>query len=250
MAQMVSGNTIAEVAALIGEPARANILLALMDGRALSAGELAEAAAVSAQTTSGHLNLLREGGLIAVERQGRHRYYRLAGPEVARLIEAVMAVAAVGPARFRPVGPKDMALRTARTCYDHIAGRLGIGLADALVGRGAVVLSGGAALVTASGHSVLRDFGLDLAAEGSKRILCRACLDWSERRAHLGGRLGAGILTRALDLGWVARVPDSRALRVEAAGERGFATRFGLAPGWRSGLDTLAQGPMQEQGRG
>ena len=136
MTTMVSGNTLAQAGALIGDPARANILLALMDGRALTAGELAWHAGVSAQTTSGHLGKLVEARLVAVVRQGRHRYHRLASAEVARAVEALSALAAAGPARHRPTGPRDEALRAARTCYDHLAGRLAVGLADSLCASG------------------------------------------------------------------------------------------------------------------
>lgn len=234
MANMVSGNTLAEVAGLIGDAARANMLAALMGGQALTAGELARHAGVTAQTTSGHLGKLAAARLLAVEKQGRHRYYRLASADVAQAIHALMAVAADGPKRHHPIGPKDAALRLARTCYDHMAGRLAIGLADALAGKGYVVLGDGAALVTDEGRRFLCDFGLDL--EGAtRRPLCRTCLDWSERRPHLAGRLGAALLERSLSLGWLGRTPGSRALRITRAGELGFKTAFGLPPAWRQG---------------
>lgn len=227
MSNMVSGNTLAEVAALIGDVARANILSALMGGRALTAGELARHAGVSAPTTSGHLGKLLDAHLLALEKQGRHRYYRLASPDIAHAIEALMAVAASGPTRHRPVGPKDEALRLARTCYDHLAGRLGIALADSLREHGHVVLADGAGRMTDKGHKFLCDFGIDLdPATSAKRPLCRTCLDWSERRPHLAGRLGAALLDRSLTLGWIARVPDSRAIRITSAGQKGFAKTF------------------------
>ncbi|WP_448189928.1 metalloregulator ArsR/SmtB family transcription factor [Azospirillum sp. sgz301742] len=230
MSSMVSGNTLAEVAAAIGDVARANILSALMDGRALTAGELAWHAGVSPQTTSGHLARLRQAGLIAEERQGRHRYHRLAGPEVAHAIEALMAVAAAGPQRHRPTGPRDEALRTARTCYDHLAGRLGVGLADALRERGHVVLADGAGRLTEAGGSFLAGtLGIDLTSGRGGRPFCRTCLDWSERRPHLAGRLGAALCARCLELGWIERVRDSRAISVTEAGRRGFADAFGLS---------------------
>lgn len=223
---MVSGNTIAEVAALIGDVARANILSALMGGRALTAGELARHAGVSAPTTSGHLAKLLEARLLALEKQGRHRYYRLASHDIAHAIEALMAIAATGPKRHRPVGPKDEAMRLARTCYDHLAGRLGIALADSLCAREHIVLADGAGTMTEKGQRFLCDFGIDLDTE-AKRPLCRTCLDWSERRPHLAGRLGAALLDRSLELGWIARVPDSRAIRITTAGQKGFAKTFG-----------------------
>ena len=201
MTTMVSGNILAEIAALIGDPARANILSALMDGRALTAGELAWHAGVSAQTTSGHLAQLVAASLLAVERQGRHRYHRLATPELARAIESLMAVAAAGPKRHRPTGPRDEALRRARTCYDHLAGRLGTGLADSLRANGHVVLGEDGGAITNRGSRFLRDaLGIDLGPPGG-RPPCRTCLDWSERRPHFAGRLGAALCRRSLDLG-------------------------------------------------
>lgn len=232
---MASGTTVASVAALIGDVARANILFALMGGRALTAGELAWHSGVTAQTASGHLAKLLDARLIAVEKQGRHRYYRLATPEAAAAIEALMAVAAAGPKRHRPTGPKDAAMRAARTCYDHLAGQLAVALADMLCERGYLVLSDGAGAVTPEGEDFLHDFGIDLAAEAKgKRPLCRTCLDWSERRQHLAGRLGAALLNRCLALNWIARVPDSRTIRITPAGRRGVADLLGGAPDWLS----------------
>ncbi len=235
MSNVASGNTIAEVASLIGDAARANMLSALMGGQALTAGELARHAGVTAQTTSGHLGKLAEAQLIAVEKQGRHRYYRLASPDVAHAIHALMAVAASGPKRHHPIGPKDEALRLARTCYDHMAGRLAIALADSLTGKGYVLLADGAGLITDEGQRFFCDFGIDLdAAHQSKRPLCRTCLDWSERRPHLAGRLGAALLDRSLVRGWISRTAESRALRITRAGEIGFGGTFDLPSDWRT----------------
>ena len=230
MTNFVSGNSLAEVAALIGDPARANILQALADGRALTAGELTWHAGVSAQTTSGHLAKLTEAHLIALEKQGRHRYFRLASPEIAEAMEALMIVAANGPKRHRPTGPRDEALRTARTCYDHLAGRLAVAMADRLSARNLIVLSDGAAAITEKGDRFFRDFGLDLDKEPrSTRPLCRTCLDWSERRSHLAGRLGAALCQRCLDLGWIKRGKDSRAVVFTQAGIEGFHKTFGIS---------------------
>lgn len=235
MSNIASGNTIAEVASLIGDAARANMLSALMGGQALTAGELARHAGVSAQTTSGHLGKLTEARLIVVEKQGRHRYYRLASPDVAQAIQALMAVAASGPKRYHPIGSRDEAMRLARTCYDHMAGRLAIAVADALIGKGYVVLADGAGLVTEEGQRFFCDFGVDLdEAARAKRPLCRTCLDWSERRPHFAGRLGAALLDRALALGWVGRIAESRALRITRAGEAGFSGTFDLPSDWRT----------------
>src|SRR5579863_6776531 len=221
---------LAEIAALIGDPARANILAALMDGRALTAGELAYIAGVSPQTTSSHLAKLTDQRLLSLAKQGRHRYYRLATPLVARMIEGIIAVAIEGPPRHRPTGPRDEALRTARSCYDHFAGRLGVGLADALTGAGHIVLTDDGGEVTPSGTGFLTGFGIDLdAMRLTRRIFCRPCLDWSERRPHLAGAAGAALAERCFALDWVARRRDSRALSITQSGRRGFAEVFGLS---------------------
>jgi DNA-binding transcriptional ArsR family regulator len=229
MTNFVSGNSLAEVAALIGDPARANILQALADGRALTAGELAWHAGVSAQTTSGHLAKLAEAQLIALEKQGRHRYFRLASPEVAEAMEALMLVAANGPKRHRPTGPRDEAMRIARTCYDHLAGKIAVAMADRLNARRFIILSDGAAAITDEGYHFFRDFGLDLGGDGrSARPLCRTCLDWSERRSHLAGRLGAALCQHCLDLNWIKRGKDSRAVVFTPKGIEGFRQTFGI----------------------
>lgn len=235
MSNFVSGNTLAEVAALIGDAARANILSALMSGHALAAGELARYAGVTAQTTSGHLSKLLEAELVALEKQGRHRYYRLASPEVAEALEALMAVAAAGPKRHHPVGPRDEALRLARTCYDHMAGRLALALKDAFCERGYLNLVDGVGIISDEGERFFTDLGVYLSRDGrSKRPLCRTCLDWSERRSHLSGRLGAALLQRFVELKWVVRKPDSRVLRITHEGQRGLATQLGLPMDWMS----------------
>jgi DNA-binding transcriptional ArsR family regulator len=223
----MSDPRLAEVAALVGDPARANILSALMDGRALTAGELACAARVSPQTTSGHLAKLAEAKLLALEKQGRHRYYRLAGPLVGRMLEGIMAVAADGPPRYRPASKLDEAMRMARSCYDHLAGKLGVGLADALCGRGHVVLTEEGGEVTDEGARFLVAFGVDLElARERRRIFCRPCIDWTERRRHLAGAVGAALAARCFELRWIERRRDSRALTITPAGRRGFAEIF------------------------
>ena len=217
----------ASVAALLGDPARANILNALMDGRALTAKELAYAAHVSPQTASGHLARLTDANLLGAEKQGRHRYFRLASPLVGQMLESVMAVA--GPEPRRTAWRGGDALRTARTCYDHLAGRLGVALADSLADAGHVTLSNDGGEVTDRGHVFLCDFGAEPVA--GKRVFCRPCLDWSERRPHIAGRLGAALASRCLQLGWIARQRDSRAVTITAAGALGFADRFGIQLG-------------------
>ena len=219
-----------EIAALVGDPARANILSALMGGYALTAKELAGAAGVSPQTTSGHLGKLSGANLVAGVRQGRHRYFRIATPQVAEMLEAIMAVVAVAPPRYRPPSKAEDAMRSARTCYDHFAGKLGVGITGALCARGHVVLADDAGEVTESGSVFLRDFGIDLAAmRRCRRVFCRPCLDWTERRPHLGGALGAALARRCFDLLWVERTRSSRALVITPAGRRGLADVFGLS---------------------
>ena len=221
---------LAEVAALVGDPARANILVALMGGRALTAGELVHATGVSPQTTSGHLGKLTDGRLIACVKQGRHRYYRIATPHVAEMLESVMTVAAAAPPRYRPPSKRDEATRVARTCYDHFAGRLGVGITDALCALGHVTLSADGGELSESGVAFFEEFGIDLAAARSRRrIFCRPCLDWTERRPHLGGAVGAVLAKRCFDLGWLQRIRDSRALTITPAGARGLRDAFGLS---------------------
>lgn len=215
----------ASTAALLGDPARANILTALMDGRALTAKELAYAAHVSPQTTSGHLGKLTDAGLLALQKQGRHHYYRLASPLVGQMLESIMAVA--GPAPHRNSSWRGgEALRTARTCYDHLAGRLGVALADAMQEHGHVALTADGGEVTDAGHAFLLNFGAE-PADG-KRVFCRPCLDWSERRPHIAGRLGAALAGRCFELGWIERQRDTRALAITPAGRAGFGERFGV----------------------
>lgn len=221
---------LAEVAALVGDPARANILMALMGGRALTAGELVHATGVSPQTTSGHLGKLTDGRLIACVKQGRHRYYRIATPHVAEMLESVMAVAAAAPPRYRPPSKRDEAMRVARTCYDHFAGRLGVGITDALCALGHVTLSADGGELSESGVAFFEEFGIDLAAARSRRrIFCRPCLDWTERRPHLGGTVGAVLARRCFELEWLQRIRDSRALIITPAGARGLRDAFGLS---------------------
>lgn len=232
---MASHAMFAEIAALSGDPARATMLHALMDGRALTATELAKSAGITPQTASGHLSRMTSVGLLSVERQGRHRYHRLATSSVARMLESIMEVAAeLEPDRSRlTVGPRDAAMRKARTCYDHLAGRLGVALADALTARGHVELTGDAGLLTESGVAFLGSLGIDTApllarrTRRSGRVLCRPCLDWSERRPHLAGSVGAAICAHSLASGWTRRLNGTRAVQITPKGERIFREQFG-----------------------
>jgi DNA-binding transcriptional ArsR family regulator len=232
---MTTNARFAEIAALAGDPARVGMLHALLDGRALTATELARAAGVTPQTASGHLSRLTRAGLIAVHQQGRHRYHRLASAAVAQMMESIMQVAALAapaPARMF-TGPRDAALRNARTCYDHLAGRLGVALADALVEAGHVELADDAGLLTDSGSALLQRAGVDVAAmtTSKKRVLCRPCIDWSERRPHLAGALGAALCSHCLDQGWIRRIDGTRAVAVTRKGELGLREAFGVSLG-------------------
>ncbi len=224
---------IAEIGALIGDPGRANMLDALMSGRALTARELSECAGIAPQTASGHLAKLVEAGLIRMEQHGRHRYHRLASAEVAALLESLAHFAAcdvrAGRDRVRRTGPRDEAMRMARTCYNHFAGRLGVGIADALVARGCVELGPDGGSVTPAGEAWLRDFGATSEMlNRAGRVFCRPCLDWSERRPHIAGAVGVAITGRCFELGWVARMDGTRAVRVTPQGQRGLREMLGM----------------------
>lgn len=234
MGPMIRGIDIASVAALIGDVARANILSALMDGQARTASELAYWAGVSAPTTSSHLAKLTDAKLLAVEVQGRHRYYRLVSPTVGQAIEALTLVAAEAPKPHRRPGPRDEALRAARTCYDHLAGRLGVGLTDAMVDRGVLSPVGRDFRLTPGGIGFFSEIGIeaqpdsDRGAGGRRRVFCRSCLDWSERRPHAAGALGAALAARSFAAGWIERIPETRAVRITSTGKRTFREVFGF----------------------
>lgn len=226
-----SGPYLAEIAHLMGDPARANMLHALMDGRALTAKELAWIAGVAPQTASGHLAKLMQGGLIAVAAQGRHRYYRLAGPEVATALEGLMVLANLDGTSRRLPSRVGAELSEARTCYDHFAGRLGIGIHDALLAGGHLAVSEGGYALTASGKVVFAGLGIDPDGGGkSRRAALRPCLDWSERRPHLAGHLAAALACRCFETGWVRRRKDSRAVILT---EEGRAVLGAALPGFR-----------------
>ena len=234
---MIAGPLIAEIAGLVGEPARASMLSALLDGRALTATELAYAARVTAQTASTHLAKLTDAGLITQIKDGRYRYFRLASPKVAQMIDGIMAVALENRPRFRPLSRLARQLGSARICYDHLAGRLSVDLADFFIEHEYVVFGDEAAEVTEEGGRFLTGFGIDLCAVGAKRRhFCRSCLDWTERRPHIGGAIGAALANRCFDLGWAERVKDSRAVIVTASGKRGFLETFGIGGAEENGF--------------
>lgn len=226
---MSEGPDIARLAALIGDPARANMLLALMDGRALTATELAGAAGITLQTASSHLAKLEEGGLLTQRKQGRHRYFTLADPAVGRMIEGLMGFAASrGHVRHR-AGPKEPALRKARICYDHLAGDYGVRMLDSLRASGAIAGDEEHPQLTAAGDVLLAGHGIDVdGLKALRRPLCRACLDWSERRHHLSGSLGKALLDHMLDKGHARREAGSRVVAFSPEGERRFAAMFPL----------------------
>ena len=225
---MTTNARFAEIAALAGDPARAAMLHALMDGRALTAGELAAVGGVTPQTASGHLARLVAAGLVGVVKQGRHRYHRLASPAVAQMMESIMQVAAGNaPARPPRTGPRDVALRAARTCYNHLAGRLGVAIADALVAAGHAELTDEAGLITDSGMALFRHIGVEPAAlapggRRTARLLCRPCLDWSERRPHIAGAVGTALCRHSFESGWIRRLDGTRAVAVTRKGELAF----------------------------
>ncbi|NGY03898.1 ArsR/SmtB family transcription factor [Solimonas terrae] len=229
---MKDGPNIVGIAALIGDHARAEMLTALMAGQALTATELATVAGVTKQTASAHLAKLLDAQLLALERQGRHRYFRLADRDVAQLLESLMGVAyRVGALRLRS-SPREPALRKARICYDHLAGELGVLIYDALIERKLLHMIDEQPQLAPAGQRFCRELGIDIdALAAQRRPLCRACLDWSMRRRHLAGTLGAALLERCLTLGWARRVQGSRVVSFSVPGELALRREFGVAGG-------------------
>ena len=219
---------LAELAGLIADPGRARILSRLMDGRAQTASELALLAGVTPQTASWHLSRLVQRALLKVERRGPRRLYRLATPLVAQMLEGMMTVAVTGPQASRPLARIDDQMRRARTCYDHLAGELGVAVTDALRERGYLVLDQDAGELTGAGLAFLGGLGLDLRSPvRRRRALCRPCLDWSERLPHLAGRAGASIADLAFQRDWIRRRPQGRSVEITAAGLAAFKNLFG-----------------------
>jgi len=227
---MKVGPDIATIGALIGDPARANMLTALSGGQALTAGELAREAGVTAQTASSHLAKMSAGGLVEGRKQGRHIYYALSGPDVAGVLEAITGLAErTGHTRVR-TGPKEPALRLARVCYDHLAGELAVSMLEHLVARGFVAEADDKLSLTPAGETFMSALGIDLPAlSHARRPLCKGCLDWSVRRTHLAGALGAALLERFYGLGWAAREPGARLVNFTPRGLDAFREIFGVA---------------------
>ncbi len=228
---MKEGPDIAHIASLIGDPARANMLSALMSGKALTATELAMEAGITSQTASTHLSKLHDGGLVRPRKQGRYKYFALASDDVARVLEGLMGLAAgAGYLRTR-TGPKDPALRKARVCYNHLAGDMGVEMFDSMTARGLIVGQGDDISLTDGGRAFVTGLGIDLdALSRGKTPLCRECLDWSERRSHLAGSLGRSLLTYFEDKKWARRDRETRVVAFTKRGETQFRALFPHVP--------------------
>ncbi|MFM9941502.1 MAG: ArsR/SmtB family transcription factor [Hyphomicrobiaceae bacterium] len=220
---MKVGPDISKTAALMGDPARANMLMALMSGMSLTSTELAREAGVTPSTASGHLTQLEASGLVTSQKQGRHRYFKLADSDVAHAVEALVTIAArAGHLRSRP-GPKNDAMREARTCYDHLAGRAAVELFERWLAAGILRLNGDEVSLSPSGRAKLALIGIDIGKlDVQRRPLCRSCIDWSERRHHLGGGIGAAVLLKLIERRWAARVDGERTIQFRRDGEKAF----------------------------
>ncbi|MGB0505060.1 MAG: ArsR/SmtB family transcription factor [Pikeienuella sp.] len=227
---MKEGPDIAHIASLIGDPARANMLTALMSGKALTVSELAHEAGITIQTASSHLSKLNDGGLLAPRKQGRHKYFSLANGEVAHVLEGLMGLAAGAGHLRKRTGPKDAALRRARVCYNHLAGDMGTQLFDSMMAQGCLTHEGDDLIITDKGADFANDLGVDVDELREMRSpLCRECLDWSERRSHLAGSLGRAFLTWFEDLKWAKRDKETRVVTFSKAGETAFQRLFFVA---------------------
>ncbi|MFD2368738.1 ArsR/SmtB family transcription factor [Brevibacillus sp. GCM10020057] len=220
---------IGEVAGLIGEPSRIAMLVSLLGGKSLPASELARIARITPQTASAHLSKLVDGGLLVSQSYGRHRYYRLANPEVAHALEALYTIAAPKPIRSLRESDQVRAMRYCRTCYDHLAGEVGVALTERLLALQLIAEADQEFVLTEAGKQKLRALGVDVEANPkSRRRFARPCLDWSERRHHLAGALGASLTNRLFELGWIERLPGGRAVRLTPAGKSGLTEHFGV----------------------
>jgi DNA-binding transcriptional ArsR family regulator len=241
---MITGPIIAEIAALLGEPARATMLSALLDGRALTARELAYEARIAPQTASTHLAKLTEAGLLSVTREGRHRYFRLSSPKVIEMLDGIVVFALEGRPQYEPLSRQARELDAARICYDHLAGRLSVDLTDFFARHGYMVLGDEAAEITPEGTRFLTEFGIDLSVLSStRRQFCRLCFDWTERRPHIAGAVGAALTRRYFDLGWTERMRHSTAVIITAVGKRGFSETFGISAFEKTIVRETTKGP-------
>lgn len=237
---------VSNIASLIGDSTRTAILMALLDGKALPAGELARLANVTPQTASNHLAKLMEGGLVTVEAWSRHRYYRLTSPDVAKVLEAIASIAPPAPVRSLRQSDQAKALHFARTCYDHIAGELGVGLSSALVNRRYLQEAGEGYLLTATGETWLREFGIEESKIHKARPMIPWHIDWTERVHHIAGPVAVAITNRLLELGWIARGKIHRSIVLTERGREAFRRELGISVG----DPTVAQAvrPGQEPG--
>lgn len=226
---MDSTPNIAKIGALLGDNTRARMLSTLMHGKALTASELAREAGVTAQTATFHLAKLEAGALLTLRKQGRHKYFALASDDIAALLETMMGLSAGNEPPRTATGPRDADMRYARVCYNHLAGNKGIQLHDSLIASRLLVLKEGELALSQNGRQFMQEFGLDIKSlQASRSPLCRACLDWSERRSHLAGSIGRALLTQIESLGWIKRDPSSRIIRFTIKGESSFDSTFKL----------------------
>lgn len=222
-----ASSDLVRVARTIGEPSRVRMLALLMGGRALTAKELAHGASIDPATATAHLRRLLDDGLVDVAAQGRHKYFRLRGPDVAALVEQLMVVSGSDGG---PPAPPSQPIRVARFCYDHLAGRLGTAITGALVSRGVIAHHDGGFAVTEEGDAWFRGLGVEVEPlRHARRAFARACLDWSERTDHLAGALGAALAERMVELGWIERVRRSRVVTITATGRRELREKLGVA---------------------
>ncbi|KFM94449.1 winged helix-turn-helix domain-containing protein [Paenibacillus macerans] len=225
----IVNTNVALIASMVSDASRSAILNALMDGRFHAAGELARMAGIQPQTASFHLAKMVDAGLIAVEKQGRHRYYGIRNPEVAQVMESLLSIAPPVKIKSLRQSAEEQALRKARTCYDHLAGNLGVSLTQSLVREGILLEGENGFEVTKNGEAFFENFQIDLnRVKRKRRSFSHKCLDWSERRHHLAGALGHALLDRLLELNWVQRLPNTRAVKITPQGKAGLKETFAL----------------------
>ncbi|ADO54521.1 ArsR/SmtB family transcription factor [Paenibacillus polymyxa] len=229
---MSTKSNVAMIASLVSEPSRAAILTALLDGRFHTASELAHMAGIKPQTASFHLAKMTEAQVVTVEKQGRHRYYGIQDPEVAQVMESLLSIAPPVPIKSFKQASENEAIRLARTCYDHVAGHLGVQIMSFFIQRGILSEDQDGLHITQQGEIFFADFQIDLKNTRQKRrSFSHKCLDWSERRHHLAGALGSALLDRLFELHWVEHLPTTRAIRITAEGKRGFKEVFSIEIG-------------------